>query len=433
MGARVEGAKTLMARELGVYRIVLPDDMSEEEALASLTSEGIVEEGERNIAYEVTRIPNDASYGSLWGMPSIGAPTAWDRSIGSRDILVGIIDTGVDTDHPDLVNNLWVNPQEIPGNGIDDDGNGYVDDIYGIDPYNGDSDPEDDGGHGTHVAGTIGAVGNNGTGVAGVNWQVRMMSMKVCGTRYCSSYAIAEGILYAARHGARVVNASLGGTGTSSYIMSALQTLDAAGGLFVAAAGNAGTDNDVTPHYPASYNYDHIISVAASTSNRDLAYFSCYGATSVDVAAPGYGIYSTLPGGRYGTYSGTSMASPMVAGSAALYLAASPQSTSLEVKQALMSNCRDDAAITGKVVCGGVIDLEPLFQEPNPCDTGTHECGENATCYAGVGTDYTCRCNEGYEGDGLNCVDVDECVYDLDACSENATCTNTIGGYDCAC
>src|SRR5262249_28581701 len=215
------------------------------------------------------------------------APLAWDVVQGSPDVVVGVIDTGIDYTHPDLVANMWTNPGEIPGNGIDDDGNGFVDDVYGYDFANDDPDPSDDYGHGTHVAGTIGAVGNNSVGIAGVSWRVRLMAIKFIGANGSgSSSGAVRAVNYAVQMGARLTSNSWGGRGNSIALREAIAAAQAAGQLFVAAAGNSSSNNDTNPFYPASYDLDNVIAVGAIESDGDRATFSNFGQT-VDVYAPG--------------------------------------------------------------------------------------------------------------------------------------------------
>ena len=216
----------------------------------------------------IQKIPNDTEWGSLWGMSKIEAPAAWDVTTGSVHVTVAVIDTGIDLDHPDLVSNLWKNSAEVNGiAGVDDDGNGYVDDTNGWDFVNNDQDPNpvsEDDVHGTHCAGTIGAVGNNGQGVVGVCWTVRLMALR--GGSEASGLLdsdIAEAVCYAADNGADIISASYGGSIPSDTERSAMEYADDRGVLFVAAAGNDGSDNDITPVYPACYNIPNIISVAA--------------------------------------------------------------------------------------------------------------------------------------------------------------------------
>jgi len=256
--------------------------------------------------------PNDQYMSELWGMHNDGtygavdadidAPEAWSHHIGNKLPVVGVIDTGVDYYHPDLKDNIWINEAELYGSdGVDDDGNGYTDDIFGIDVYNYDTDPMDDAGHGTHVSGTIGGEGNNTIGVAGVNWNTRIAACKfLSADGYGSLDGAVECINYfntLKLNGVNIVatNNSWGGGGYSQILEDAIEDANALGILFVAAAGNDENDNDTNPSYPASYDLPNVISVAATNSNDELAYFSNYGANSVDLAAPGEDIMSTLP------------------------------------------------------------------------------------------------------------------------------------------
>jgi len=299
--------------------------------------------------------PNDPSYGSLWAMPKIQAPQAWSINTGSRQVIVAVVDTGVDYTHPDLVDNMWTNPNEIPNNGIDDDGNGLVDDVRGWDYYNNDNNPYDDNSHGTHCAGTIGATGNNGIGVAGINWQVKIMPLKFLGSDGSgSSSNAAKAILYANSKGATAISNSWGG---GSYNQLLYDAISASSAVVVFAAGNDyGSNNDVTTYYPASYNCAQIIAVASTTETDGLSSFSNYGPTTVDVGAPGSNIYSTTPGSSYGTKSGTSMATPLVAGLAGLLKSANPSLTNSQIKSAIMTNVDSISALSGKCVSGGRIN-----------------------------------------------------------------------------
>jgi len=253
---------------------------------------------------QIDMVPNDPKYDDLWGMKKINAPIAWNASQGddSYGVVVGVIDTGVDYNHVDLKDNMWINIAEANGTpGVDDDGNGYVDDIYGIDVVNNDSDPMDDHGHGTHVSGTIGAVGNNSEGVVGVNWHTRIAACKflnsngsgyTSGAIECVNYF---NTLKEEGYNIVAVNNSWGGGGYDENLYDALSVANDLGIIHVCAAGNDGTDNDSDPHYPSSYDLPNIIAVAATDENDELADFSNYGATSVDLAAPGVNILSTLP------------------------------------------------------------------------------------------------------------------------------------------
>ncbi len=313
---------------IGVQRCRITDARDVPSAVAACNSSADVEYAEPNYIYKVSEIPNDPRFDELWAMQNandadIDAVEAWDGQTGSRDVIVAIIDTGVDYTHPDLAANMWRNPGESgegrESNGVDDDGNGFVDDVFGWDFAGNDSDPKDDNGHGTHVAGTIAASGDNEIGVVGVNWQASVMALKfLSGNGSGSADDAIEAILYAASNGARVLNNSWGGGGFSRALQEAIEFARDQNALFVAAAGNDGRDNDALPTYPASYDVANVIAVAASDRNDRLASFSNFGATSVDLAAPGADILSTMPNDSYRSLNGTSMATPHVSGVAAL-------------------------------------------------------------------------------------------------------------------
>jgi len=273
-------------------------------------------------------VPNDTRFSEQWGLHQssdvdIDAVEAWDFTAGNTEIVVGVIDTGVDYGHPDLAANIWINPGEVPDNGIDDDGNGLVDDVRGWDFGDDDNDPMDTYSHGTHCAGIIAAVGDNGIGVVGVAWKARIMPLKASLGSLGSlpSSAIVDAIHYATRMGVDLTSNSYGGP---SYFQPMKDAIDEAGAqniLFVASAGNDSEDTDTNPQYPSAYTSANIISVAASDREDNLADFSNFGAASVDLAAPGVDILSTVLFGVYGWKSGTSMATPFVAGACALHLA----------------------------------------------------------------------------------------------------------------
>ena len=347
----------------GLSAVKLPPSMTVEQALQRFNRASGVLYAQPNYQLKaLSTFPNDPRFNELWGMHNTGqtggiedadinAPQAWDLATGSREIIVAVIDTGVDYTHPDLAANMWVNQQELDGDpGVDDDDNGYVDDIYGYDFINDDSDPMDDHSHGTHVAGTIGAVGDNGEGVAGVCWNVRIMALKFmnpCGEYACgwSDDAIAC-LEYSVLMGANLSSNSYGGSGYEQAFKDAIDAAGAAGMLFVAAAGNGDqygnpVNNDLTPHYPSSYVSENIIAVMATDHDDNQVinpptWSSNYGLTSVDVGAPGSSILSCKLGGGYKYSSGTSMATPHVAGACALVWSANPTLANSEVKDILL-------------------------------------------------------------------------------------------------
>ena len=317
----------------------------------------------RNVAFDTTvhvSTSNDPEAGSLWGLfgtQGINATAAWDLTDTLAPVVVAVIDSGVDTNHPDLAANIWTNPDEIAGNGIDDDGNGLVDDIHGWDFVEDDATPNDPNGHGTHVAGTIAAVRDNGIGVAGVADNAQIMALRFLnaeGSGYTSD-ALAS-LEYAIDKGAPISNNSWGG-GSFNTALSSLIASNADTHLFVAAAGNSGLNIDSSPQYPAAYTATNILSVAAHNSSGSLASFSNYGTTAVDISAPGVSIRSTEPGTGYRNLSGTSMAAPHAAGVAALLLGTDTQLTPSETIDILLQSGRpDDAFVT--VRSGSALDAE---------------------------------------------------------------------------
>ncbi len=365
----------------------------------------LIEYAEPDYIVHASLSPDDPKFmdGTLWGMNKIMAPAAWDISTGSRSVLVGVIDTGVDYNHEDIKDNIWTNPGEISGNGIDDDGNGFIDDAHGWDAVNNDGDPMDDHGHGTHTSGTIGGVGDNGKSIVGVNWKVSIMGLKFLNSRGSGVTSDALTCLnYATKMNVDLTSNSWGGGGAVQAFKDAINT---SGKLFIAAAGNSSTNNDSSPFYPASYDCANVIAVAATGSNDALASFSCYGQTSVDLAAPGVGIYSSTPGNTYASWDGTSMATPHVSGSAALLLSVEPTLTAAQVKGFLMDNTDPVAALSGKCVTGGRLNVFKALQALVGGDGGVDlfpadgvmpvDWGEPAT---GSAADWTVSTAASYEG-----------------------------------
>lgn len=356
-------------------------------AMNTIRQSDDVEYAEPNYLYYHNAVSNDTYYtnGSLWGMYGDASPLrtnqygsqageAWNAgNVGSTSVYVGIIDEGVMDAHTDLSGQVWTNPFDPVGGG-DNDGNGYVDDVHGWD-FAGNNNSTFDGtqdDHGTHVAGTIGAKGGNATGVVGVNWNVRMIVAKFLGSSGGTTANAVRAIDYITdlktRHGLRIVatNNSWGGGGFSSSLQAAIERANAQGILFIAAAGNGGSDgvgdnNDVTPNYPSNYTNANVIAVASITSSGAKSSFSNYGLTTVDIAAPGSGIWSTLPrsGNRstYGSYSGTSMATPHVTGGAALYAASHPTATASQIKSAILASAVATTSMAGLCVTGGRLNV----------------------------------------------------------------------------
>jgi len=324
---------------------------------------------EPDYIYTTQLVPNDTRFGELWGMNNTGqsggladfdidAPEAWDDHTGSPGIVIGSIDTGVDVNHEDLAANIWTNPGEIPGNFVDDDNNGYIDDVHGYDFVGNDGNPADDNSHGSHTMGTAAGQGDNGKGVAGVTWSAQIMAIKVCNSfGSCPSSAILQGVDYATDNGANVTSNSYGGGGYSQSMYDAISRANQAGVLFSAAAGNNGRDNDVTAFYPASYDLPNIISVAAMTRFGTRASFSNYGATTVDLGAPGADILSTTPNNGYGNKSGTSMACPHVTGAVAYLMGFNPTLAHLEYKDILLQSVKPNGDLQTRSVSGGVLNL----------------------------------------------------------------------------
>jgi serine protease len=367
----------------GVAVVRLAKGSAVESVIATLKADPAVAYAEPNFIYRISAVPNDPRFGELYGLDNTGqtgglgdadvdGPEAWDDSIGSSNVVIGVVDTGVDYTHPDLAANMWTNPGEIAANGLDDDGNGVVDDVHGFNAITGSGDPFDDHFHGTHCAGTIGAVGNNGIGVAGVNWETSIVAIKFLdgGGSGTTEDAI-EAIDYAvglrnAGVNLRVLSNSWGGGGFSQALLDSILAANEAGILFVAAAGNFSSNTDEFENYPSNYDSPNVVSVAATDHNDLLADFSNFGPTTVDLGAPGVDTLSTMPGNSYGLLSGTSMATPHVAGAAALVLSGNESLTVEELKEALLVSGDPIAALDGITVTGRRLNAANALEEAGP-------------------------------------------------------------------
>jgi subtilisin family serine protease len=337
-----------------------------------LMETGLYEYVEPDWIVTTCQTPSDTAYlnGSLWGIRNTGASggtagidvnatPAWAITPGSRDIIVGVIDTGVRYTHQDLKNNMWVNPGEIPANGIDDDRNGYIDDIHGMNGINNSGNPMDDNNHGTHCAGTIAATANDVGQIVGVAYNVRIMALKFLSAG--GSGAVSNAVKcvdYATRMGAQITSNSWGGGAFSQALFDAIRAANTANSLFIAAAGNSNANNDTSPAYPANYNSPNVVSVAAIDSSGNRASFSSYGATTVHVGAPGVAVLSSTAtsDSAYASYSGTSMACPHASGVAALILSNNRALTPVQIRQRLVETSRPLASLNGRTVANGIVD-----------------------------------------------------------------------------
>jgi len=340
-----------------------------------------VEAAQPNYYYYLQTTPNDPLWTDpgLYGLLKISAPTAWDTTTGSSDVVVADIDTGLDYTHEDLIDNVWTNTGEIPGNGIDDDGNGFIDDVHGFDFRYNDPDPMDEHGHGTHTAGTIGAVGNNSIGLVGVAWHVKIMGIKIYSATAddTTSAMVINAYNYVRMMkergvNIRVTNNSYGGCpetcGDDLAVKDGIDAMGDAGILNVFAAGNSSTNNDVAPFFPASFTSPSIISVGGSDSNDDRVFN--YGATSVDIAAPGVLIKSTVPmvnPNHYGVLSGSSMSTPHVTGAAALLASLDPKLSAASIKATLINTADVLPQFTGFNRANGRLNVANALAHPTVC------------------------------------------------------------------
>ena len=363
----------------GWVRLSISRDIDVRSALELARGMPDIVSAQPNYYYRLLATPDDTRFSELYGLTNISAPAAWDIATGSAKTVVAVIDTGIKYDHEDLAQNIWTNTGEIAGNGIDDDKNGYVDDIHGYDFFFGDPDPNDEHGHGTHVAGTIGAVGNNSLGVVGVNWNVRLMAVKIYDS---TGFGTTSAMLINAYNyvrlmrergvNIRVTNNSYGGCdeacGYDLATREALEALGDEGVLNVFAAGNGGQNVDTVPFYPGSYSLPTIINTAASTQTDSRAGFSNFGANGVDIAAPGSGILSTVIfGSGYAQSSGTSMAAPHVSGTAALLSSFDPALSNFSLKATILNSADRLAAWQGTVKSGGRLNAASALANRTVC------------------------------------------------------------------
>jgi subtilisin family serine protease len=357
----------------GIQDLRLPPGHDVLDMVRRYQESGLVEFAEPDLRLTLAATPNDPAFtnGLLWHLNNVGqnggkvdadidAPEGWDIANSASNVVVAMVDSGVRYTHEDLAANMWINPREIPGNGLDDDANGFIDDVHGINAAANNGDPIDLIGHGTQVAGFIGGVGDNGLGTAGVAWRVRIMVCRFytdSGTGFLSDAA--QCIDYALANGAQIINGSFVTTSFSPVLYNAMNNCRNAGIIFVAAAGNDAVNTDATPYYPAGFNFDNIVAVAATTRNDGLAGFSNYGAVSVDLAAPGEDVYSTFNSADngYAPNSGTSFASPIVAGAFALLRARNPSASYRQLIQQLLGTVDPLPALAGKCVTGGRLNL----------------------------------------------------------------------------
>lgn len=363
-------------------------------ALKILSKNTLVKIAEPNYRYSAHRMPNDPMLGLEWGLYNygqadasrtpgvrgmdIGALKAWDITTGSKNIIVAVIDSGIEYGHPDLQGNMWRNPVEFAGKeGVDDDNNGIIDDIYGAnfeDAKKPKGDPLDDYGHGTHVAGTIGAVGFDGRGVVGTAWHVRLMAVKFLDYRGLGFLDGAiKAIYYAEKMGAKIFSNSWGGGGFSENLKQAIEATNKSGGLFVASAGNDASDNDKKPEYPANYPVANVISVGAMNNRGRLADFSNFGRYTVDVAAPGENILSADLYGGYATLSGTSMAVPYISGIAVLLWSKEPHLKNTTLRSRIMNTTKNllGGARIRRGLAYAPAALQNLVTSPDPDDPRT--------------------------------------------------------------
>ena len=415
---------TLASQYDGFLRASVSDGESLSAKLAELRStpgvkaadvNSIIERGEMETSEQgpSERLPDDL-HEQLWGLKNTGrqggtpgadmkVTQAWSEVTGSRETgpVIAVIDTGVDITHPDLAANIWTNPGEIPGNGVDDDGNGVIDDVHGYNAADDNADVMDRRGHGTHVAGTIGAVGDNGMGVVGVNWQTRIMPVKIFDDNGRATVdGIVRGLQYAKNEGASVSNNSWGSRGYNEVLDAAFGAADNM--IHVVAAGNDGRNIDLGGAYPAALAHKHIVTVGATDRNDQRPEWSNYGRYNVDVTAPGHQIYSTWPGGTYKSISGTSMATPHVAGAVSLLKQKFPQATAAEIKSRLIHTSDFKPELQSNSVSGGRVNLMQAMEEDRVPPAAPNDLGISRMDAETYSVSWTVTGDDGWCGDGAS-------------------------------
>ncbi|MBI3927648.1 MAG: S8 family serine peptidase [Armatimonadetes bacterium] len=398
-----------------LIQLKLAPGMSVAQAIAAISKDERVEYADTNATRKLYGsaapvLPNDLDP-ALWGLNNTGqnggtadadidAPEAWAVSRGSRQgAVIAVIDTGIDYNHPDLAANVWTNPNEIPGDGIDNDNNGVVDDVHGYNAAANDGNPLDDNSHGSHCTGTIGAVGNNEQGVVGVNWEAQIMGVKFLSANGGGTVAdVVKSVFYATRNGAKITSNSYGGGADQAE----RDAFAASPILHICAAGNESSDNDVSGSFPATYDLDNIVSVAASDRNDRLASFSNWGATTVDLAAPGVDIKSTIPGGGYASYSGTSMATPHVAGVAGLIATVYPEATPAEIKARLMNGVDPIPDFQGKMISGGRLNAFNSLENDTVAPAAPNDFRGTGATSRSATLSWTATADDGWCGNAAN-------------------------------
>ena len=355
-GAYLDGAYDDSA-----WGIVFRPDVSRDGVLNTWKSQPWLADAETDSAITATDLNvNDPMAGQQWAMngssvASVNADAAWGHAVG-QGVVVAVIDSGIDLTHADLKSQLWQNPTEIAGNRKDDDRDGFIDDTNGANFLNQSGNVQDDAGHGTHVSGIVSAAANNTTGGVGLAPGAKIMALKVLDSAGNGSLnGAVNAIYYAVNHGAKVINASWTMSFGTPALQAAITYAANKNVVFVTAAGNEGVNNDITASYPGNYRYSNVLTVAAVDSSGKLASFSNFGATKVDLAAPGVGILSTIPGG-YDTWDGTSMATPYVAATAALVASLRPDYTAAQIVSQIKNTVHQTTDLTGKVASGGYLD-----------------------------------------------------------------------------